>query len=42
MDIQEKVQSKDYSRATCCTVDQIPYLAFFFLLFLLLEDSIQG
>lgn len=30
MDIQEKVQSKDYSRATCCTVDQIPYLGFFF------------
>ena len=30
MDIQEKVQSKDYNRASCCTVDQIPYLGFFF------------
>ena len=42
MDIQERVQRKDYSRASCCTVDQIPYLGFFFFfLFLLLEDSIQ-
>ena len=45
LDIQESVQRIDYSRASCCTVDCGPnplFRLFFFLLFLLLEDSIQG
>lgn len=45
MDIQERIQRIDYSRASCCTVDCGPnplFRLFFFFLFLLLEDSIQG